>query len=79
MVSSPDFILGANRLEGINKVLSIYGEITGNKKLYNETVAAKLKQHLQMINSDPFFSQNSQHIWGAISEKHRENLTSFLK
>lgn len=35
MTSRPDFILGENRLEGIKKVLSIYGEITGNKKLYN--------------------------------------------
>lgn len=79
MTSRPDFILGENRLEGIKKVLSIYGEITGNKKLYNETVATKLKQHIQALNADPFFSQNVQQIWGGISEKHRENLTSFMK
>jgi hypothetical protein len=35
MTSQPDYILGDSRMENIQKVLSIYGEITGNKKLYN--------------------------------------------
>lgn len=35
MTSQPDSILGNQRVENIQKVLGIYGEITGNKKLYN--------------------------------------------
>jgi hypothetical protein len=42
-------------------------------------VAQKLKAHILSLNADPFFSQNLAHIWGGITEKHRENLTAFMK
>lgn len=35
MTSHADFILGADPLSKIQKVLSIYADISGNKKLYN--------------------------------------------
>jgi predicted metal-dependent RNase len=79
MTSSPDFILGEDRVQGIQRVLGIYGEITANKKLYNEKVAQKLKTHILALNNDPFFSQNVQHIWSGITDKHRDSLTSFMK
>jgi hypothetical protein len=78
MTSSPDHILGNNRIEGIQRVLAIYGEITGNKKLYNPAIAQKLKAHILALNSDPAVSGNMA-IWNGISEKQRENLTAFMK
>jgi hypothetical protein len=78
MTSSPDHIIGNNRIEGIQKVLSIYGEITGNKKLYNATVAQKLRAHILALHADPAVSGNLA-IWNGITEKQRENLTTFMK
>lgn len=60
-------------------MLSIYGEISGNKKLYNEAVAQKMKAHILSMQADAFFAENINAIWGGITEKHRENLTSFMK
>lgn len=79
MRSQPDLIIGANHIAGLQKVLSIYGEITGNKKLYNDTVATKIKEHIGLLKVDPFFIQNLNAIWNSLSDKHRENLTNFMK
>lgn len=79
MTNRPEAILGNERVANIQKVLAIYGEITGNKKLYNEVVAQKLKAHILTLNADPFFSQNLAQIWGGIKDKQRENLTAFMK
>lgn len=38
-----------------------------------------MKAHIVSMQSDPFFQQNIQVIWAGISEKHRENLTAFMK
>lgn len=35
LTTNPQYILGADKLEGMSKVLRIYGEISGNRKLYN--------------------------------------------
>ncbi len=78
MTSSPEHIIGTNRVEGIQKVLAIYGEISGNKKLYNAAIAQKMKAHILALNSDPAISGNMA-IWNGISEKQRENLTAFMK
>lgn len=43
MKEKPDLILGANKIQGLQKVLAIYGDITGYKKLYNDTIATKIK------------------------------------
>ena len=58
MRTQPQLILGANKIAGLQKVLSIYGEITcGNvkNKLYNDTVAQKIKEHIAELKGDPFF------------------------
>jgi hypothetical protein len=31
------------------------------------------------IQADAFFTENIAAIWGGIKEKHRENLTAFMK
>jgi hypothetical protein len=43
MQQQPNLILGADKVGNIQKVLDIYGEITGNKKLYNDAVEKKIK------------------------------------
>ena len=42
MREKPDLIL-SNKLAGIQRVWAIFGDITGNRRLYNEAVSAKLK------------------------------------
>jgi hypothetical protein len=79
MREQPDLILGANKVEGLQKVLSIYGDITGNKKLYNDTISIKLKEHVNLLKGDPFFNENLNGIWQALTEKQRTNLTDFMK
>ena len=79
MREQPDLILGSDKLSGIQKLLSIYGDIAGNKKLYNEAVAAKLKDQVGLLKGDPFFQQNASPIWQSLTQKQRDSLTEFMK
>lgn len=79
MQQQPSLILGTDKVGNIQKVLDIYGEITGNKKLYNDVVEKKIKEHILVMQADAFFKENIAAIWGGIKEKHRENLTNFMK
>jgi len=79
MREHPDLILGTNKLEGLQKVLSIYGDITGNKKLYNDTIGIKIKEHVGILKGDPFFNENVNVLWQSMSQKQRDNLTEFVK
>lgn len=56
MINKPELIIGEDKIAGLNKVLSIYGEITGNKKLYNDAVESKIKAHLAILKGDVFFN-----------------------
>ena len=49
MREQPDLILGNDKLGGVQKVLSIYGDIAGNKKLYNEAIAGKMKDKVSLL------------------------------
>ena len=55
MREQPDMIYGTNQLAGLQKVLAIYGDITGNKKLYNDAISLKLKEQVSLLKGDPFF------------------------
>lgn len=79
MREKPELIIGSNKLSGIQKVLSIYGDITGNKKLYNEAIAAKLKEQVSLLKGDPFFQENASAIWQSLTQKQRDSLTEFMK
>ena len=79
MLTQPDLILGNDKVAGLHRVLSIYGDITGNKKLYNDAIAKKLKDHVSQLKGDPFFNENIGQIWNGLSQKHRDNLTNFMK
>jgi|688.fasta_scaffold249838_3 hypothetical protein len=63
----------------MSKVLRIYGEISGNRKLYNDSIAQKMKTHIQAIQNDEFFKNNLGQLWNGMTDKHRENITSFIK
>lgn len=56
MMEKPELILGSDQLAGLQKVLTIYGEITGNKKLHNDSVAGKIRKHVEMLKGDAFFN-----------------------
>ena len=71
MTNQPDYILGDNKIEKIKQVLGIYGQITGNKKLYNVEVAKKIKDHITSMQIDQFFIENIGAIWGGLTNKYR--------
>ena len=79
MREQPDMILGANKLQGLQKVLAIYGDITGNKKLYNDTIKLKLKEQVSLLKGDQFFQENAGAIWTSLTQKQRDHLTEFMK
>ncbi len=79
MMQQPGLILGSDKLGSIQKVMSILGDIAGNKKLYNDAVAKKMKDYILSIQADAFFKENVAAIWGSLTEKHRESLTNFMK
>ena len=79
MISQPDLIIGGNKTAGLQKVLSIYGEITGNKKLYNDGVSLKIKAHIVQLKGDHYFIENMNAIWEGLTPKHRENIANFMK
>ena len=56
MLQKPELILGNDKIAELHKVLTIYGEITGNKKLYNDAVAGKIKEHVSLLKGDQFFN-----------------------
>lgn len=79
MMSQPDLIIGNNKVAGLIKVFSIYGDITGNKKLYNDAISLKIKAHITQLKTDQFFIENMPAIWEGLSPKHKENITNFMK
>lgn len=79
MISQPDLILGGNKIINLQKVLSIYGEITGNKKLYNDKVSKKIRDHINQLKGDQFFNENVVTIMAGMTDKHKENFANFMK
>lgn len=79
MISQPDLILGGNKIINLQKVLSIYGEITGNKKLYNDKVSKKIRDHINQLKGDQFFNENVVTIMAGMTDKHKENIANFMK
>jgi hypothetical protein len=71
MMSQPDLILGTNKVANLQKVLSIYGEIAGNKRLYNEQVSKKIRDHINQLKGDQFFNENLGAIMSEVSEKQK--------
>jgi hypothetical protein len=71
MLMKADLILGTDKINNLKKVLTIYGEITGNKKLYNETVAIKIKQHIGLLQGDQLFAPHLAEIWTSLQPKHQ--------
>jgi hypothetical protein len=65
-----------SRLQGVVKVLAVYGDLLSNAKIYNDNVKSKIKEYLLRVNNDELFKANIQNIWGHLNEKQRNNLTS---
>lgn len=79
MLNKDTLILGTtpeSRLLNIIKVLSVYGDLLSNAKIYNDQIKNKIKEHLIRINNDELFKSNIQNIWGQLNDKQRNNLTT---
>lgn len=66
-MSKPDLVLAGDKVENMKKVLAIYGEIAGNKKLLNPSGEAKMKAHIIALQTDPFFADKIALIWQQMS------------
>jgi hypothetical protein len=62
----------------LTKVLSIYGTLLNNHKLYNDNIKLKMKSHVISLQSFPLFTSNQQQIWASLGEKEREALTTLV-
>jgi hypothetical protein len=72
MLNKPVLVLGEtpeSQLANLTKVLSIYGAILNNHKIYNDAVKLKMKQHINSLQSNAIFTANQQHIWSKLAEK----------
>jgi len=55
------------RLQNITRVLSVYGDLLSNAKIYNDAVKNKIKEYLMRINNNELFKVNIQGIWAALN------------
>ena len=61
MMKKPEWILGSSENDQVgsfHKVLSIYGQILNNQKIYNEKVKIAMKQHIQTLETNSLFMNN---------------------
>ena len=79
MREQPDMIIGADKLQDLQRVVAIYSEIAGNKKLYNNAIGLKLKEQVNLWKGDQFFQEHAGIIWQSLNQKQRDGLTAFTK
>lgn len=79
MLNRDALILGdsnESRLQNIVRVLTVFGDLLSNSKIYNDSIKNKIKEYLVKVNNDELFKANIQAIWGAMNDKQRNNLTT---
>jgi hypothetical protein len=72
MLNKPELILGnvpEAQLANLIKVLSVFGVILNNHKIYDKNIEAKIKTYLFSLQSLPLFTNNNQHIWEQLHAK----------
>ena len=72
MLNKPELILGTapeGQLTQLIKVLSTYGSILNNQKLFNDAIKKKMKTHLFGLQSSPLFASNQDNIWSQLGNK----------
>ncbi len=55
MLNKDSLVLGENheiRLQNIVRVLSVFGDLLSNAKIYNDSIKIKIKEYLLRINND---------------------------
>ena len=78
MLNKDSLVLGENpeiRLQNILRVLSVFGDLLSNAKIYNDSIKIKIKEYLLRINNDELFKVNIANIWASLNDKQRNNLT----
>jgi hypothetical protein len=66
MLKKPELILGnipEAQLGNLIKVLTVFGTILNNHKIYDKNIESKIKNYLFSLQSLPLFANNSQNIW----------------
>jgi hypothetical protein len=66
------------RLQNIVRVLSVFGDLLSNAKIYNDSIKNKIKNYLLVVNQNELFQANIQSIWSALNDKQRKNLESIV-
>lgn len=77
MLNKDTWILGVDetsRVQRVASVLATFGDLLSNAKIYNDSIVKKIRDYLLSINSDNFFKNHIQNIWGQLNEKQRKNL-----
>ena len=77
MLNKPKLILGTapeGQLAQLIKVLSTYGSILNNQKLFNDAIKQKIKTHLFSLQSSALFTSNQDQIWSQLGNKEKESL-----
>ena len=64
------------RLQNIVRVLSVFGDLLSNAKIYNDSIKNKIKNYLLVVNQNELFQANIQSSWSALNDKQRKNLES---
>lgn len=72
MLNKPELLLGSapeSQLPILAKVLSVYGHILNNHKIYNDEIKNKIKLHLNNLKAFPLFVNNQDQIWKELGQK----------
>jgi hypothetical protein len=72
MLNKPELILGnvpEAQLSNLIKLLSVFGTILNNHKIYDKNIQEKIKTYLFTLQSLPLFTINTQHIWEQLHVK----------
>lgn len=77
MLNKPELILGTTpeaQLPNLIKLLSVYGTILHNHKIYDDNIKSKMKNYLFSLQSLPLFTANNDNIWKELGHKEKESL-----
>lgn len=78
MLNKPELILGTtpeSQLPNLIRLLSVFGTILNNHKIYDDKIKQKIKNYLYGLQSLPLFTANSDSIWKELGHKEKESLS----
>jgi hypothetical protein len=70
MQNNPTVLIGddePSQVAGLQKVLSVYGNILVNGKIYNDEIKKQMKAHVLSLQNVPVFMAHRDQIWNQLS------------